>query len=283
MSDVGTSSDSSPYFSQDPATPPQSATVGNRSIVQDQFAILPPESMAPETVSALPGWSGTRCWILVTPAIGHGTAFAQYLLHIDPREGSDSPEPEAGVESFVFVLKGEARVEIGGEPSVLAPGGFAFVPAGTEWSLKAGEEELRCLWVRKAYEPYDGPAPAPIIGHERDAKSYEGPGTDRKSTTFLIPRDDIAYDFQMTIVRFETGSLISTPEAHVMEHGLYLLEGKGVYLLNEKWHEINAGHFIWMKAFCPQAFYAAGDSPSRYLLYKNVNRQIRLTPPGAGL
>ncbi|RRO16636.1 (S)-ureidoglycine aminohydrolase, partial [Saccharopolyspora rhizosphaerae] len=30
-------------------------------------------------------------------------------------------------------------------------------------------------------------------------------------------------------------------------------------------------------AFCPQACYAGGPGPFRYLLYKDVNRQIRLT------
>jgi (S)-ureidoglycine aminohydrolase len=235
--------------------------------------------MAPETVSFLPDWHETKCWILVSPAIGHGAAFAQYLLHIEPGGGSGHPEQESGVEGFLFVLEGAAHLEVEGEPKQLPPGGYAFLPSGMAWSLKAGSDGLRCLWIRKAYEPYDGPKPNLIVCHENDADSYPGPGTDRKSTKFLIPRDDIAHDFQMTIVTFEPGSSISTPEAHVMEHGLYLLQGKGVYLLNEIWHEVRAGHFIWMKAFCPQAFFATGESTSRYLLYKNVNRQIRLTSP----
>jgi (S)-ureidoglycine aminohydrolase len=61
-----------------------------------------------------------------------------------------------------------------------------------------------------------------------------------------------------------------------MEHGLYVLEGKAVYLLNEDWVEVEAGDFMWLRAFCPQACYAGGPGPFRYLLYKDVNRHPNL-------
>ena len=80
----------------------------------------------------------------------------------------------------------------------------------------------------------------------------------------------------MNIVSFGPGATISAVEMHVMEHGLYMLQGKGLYLLNEQWHEVQAGDFIWMRPFCPQAFYAGGPLPARYLLYKNMNRQFSL-------
>ena len=61
-----------------------------------------------------------------------------------------------------------------------------------------------------------------------------------------------------------------------MEHGLYVLEGKAVYLLNQDWVEVEAGDFMWLRAFCPQACYAGGPGRFRYLLYKDVNRHPRL-------
>ena len=61
-----------------------------------------------------------------------------------------------------------------------------------------------------------------------------------------------------------------------MEHGLYVLEGKAVYLLNTDWVEVEAGDFMWLRAFCPQACYAGGPGPFRYLLYKDVNRHAGL-------
>ena len=82
----------------------------------------------------------------------------------------------------------------------------------------------------------------------------------------------------VNIVSFEPGGAIPFPETHVMEHGLYVLEGKAVYLLNTDWVEVQAGDFMWLRAFCPQACYAGGPGRFRYLLYKDVNRHPRTAP-----
>jgi (S)-ureidoglycine aminohydrolase len=68
-----------------------------------------------------------------------------------------------------------------------------------------------------------------------------------------------------------------------MEHGIYVLEGKAVYRLNRDWVEVSAGDFLWLRAFCPQACYAGGPGPFRYLLYKDVNRHPALGPAGPRL
>jgi (S)-ureidoglycine aminohydrolase len=47
-----------------------------------------------------------------------------------------------------------------------------------------------------------------------------------------------------------------------MEHGLYVLEGKAVYRLNQDWVEVEAGDFMWLRAFCPQACYPAARARS---------------------
>ncbi len=85
----------------------------------------------------------------------------------------------------------------------------------------------------------------------------------------------------VNIVTFLPGGLIPFEETHVMEHGLYVLQGKAVYRLNRDWVEVEAGDFMWLRAYCPQACYAAGPGPFRYLLYKDVNRHARLRGPGA--
>ncbi len=68
-------------------------------------------------------------------------------------------------------------------------------------------------------------------------------------------------------------------ETHVMEHGLFVLKGKAVYRLNQDWVEVEAGDFMWLRAFCPQACYAGGPGRFRYLLYKDVNRHMPLRLP----
>ena len=108
------------------------------------------------------------------------------------------------------------------------------------------------------------------------------PGTDGAwSTTRFVDIADLRHDMHVNIVNFQPGGAIPFPETHVMEHGLYVLEGKAVYLLNEDWVEVEAGDFMWLRAFCPQACYAGGPGPFRYLLYKDVNRHVGLTsdPP----
>ena len=46
----------------------------------------------------------------------------------------------------------------------------------------------------------------------------------------------------------------------------------GVYRLDADWHPVAAGDAIWIAAYCPQWFIAAGPGPARYIYYKDVNR-----------
>jgi (S)-ureidoglycine aminohydrolase len=58
---------------------------------------------------------------------------------------------------------------------------------------------------------------------------------------------------------------------------VYVLEGKAMYLLYNEWGGVAAGDFLWLRAVCPPACYAGGPGEFRYLLYKDMNRQVRLT------
>ena len=98
----------------------------------------------------------------------------------------------------------------------------------------------------------------------------------RWATTRFMDPEDMSHDMHVTIVTFQPGGVIPFEETHVMEHGLFVLEGKAVYLLNKDWVEVEAGDFMWLRAFCPQACYSAGPGPFRYLLYKDVNRHMPL-------
>ena len=103
------------------------------------------------------------------------------------------------------------------------------------------------------------------------------PGTNGTwATSRFADPADIRHDMHVNIVTFQPGGTIPFAETHVMEHGLYVLEGKAVYRLNNDWVEVEAGDFMWLRAFCPQACYAGGPGPFRYLLYKDVNRHPKL-------
>ena len=79
----------------------------------------------------------------------------------------------------------------------------------------------------------------------------------------------------VNIVTFQPGGVIPFAETHVMEHSLYVLQGKAVYHLNQNWVEVEAGDYMWLRAFASGLLcWQAGAVP--YLLYKSVNRHARL-------
>ena len=169
---------------------------------------------------------------------------------------------------------------IEGDKHDLTAGGYAFLPPGCEWTLRNNTTETaRFHWVRKAYERVDGiEVPKAFVTNETEVDGIEMPGTEgRWSTQRFADPNDVRHDMHVNIVSFLPGGVIPFPETHVMEHGLYVLEGKAIYLLNKDWVEVQEGDFMWLRAFCPQACYAGGPGRFRYLLYKDVNRHVKLS------
>ena len=89
----------------------------------------------------------------------------------------------------------------------------------------------------------------------------------------LIP-DDLQYDLAMNIFTFDPGHGLPFVETHVMEHGLLMLQGNGRYYLSGEWMDVEKDDFIWMGPYCPQCYCASGPTATRYIYYKNVNREI---------
>jgi quercetin dioxygenase-like cupin family protein len=118
----------------------------------------------------------------------------------------------------------------------------------------------RFHWVRKLYEPAAGVAvPKAFVTSDKAIDPIAMPDTQgRWATTRFVEPDDLSHDMHVNIVTFQPGGVIPFEETHVMEHGLYVLEGKAVYKLNQDWVEVEAGDFMWLRAYCPQACYAAG-------------------------
>lgn len=273
----------SKYFAPQGGHPGQDSLVTGRAVFTESYAVIPRGTMHDIVVSLLPGWEKSRAWILARPLSGFAETFAQYLMEVAPGGGSSAPEPDAGAEGALFVLEGEAVLTLAGETHVLSPGGFAYIPPGAPWTLfNKGDSSLRFHWIRKAYRPAAGLGlPDPIVGNENDLSPHSMPDTDGKwATTRMIDPTDMRHDMHLNIVMMEPGAIIPFAETHIMEHGLYVLEGKAVYRLNNDWVEVEAGDFMWLRAFCPQACYAGGPGRFRYLLYKDVNRHPELRLSG---
>ena len=261
--------------------PPQTQLLTGRAVFKTAYAVIPRGVMTDIVTSRLPGWEDTRAWIIARPMTGFAETFSQLLVEVAPGGGAETGERAEGAEGVIFVTAGALRLSFSGEVHEMAAGGYAFLPPGLDWSLKnEGDETASFIWVRKRYEAAHGIAmPEAFVTSDAATPIEWMPGRGETwGTQRFVAGDDLRHDMHVNIVTFAPGGSIPFLETHVMEHGLYVLEGRAVYALNEDWVEVEAGDFMWLRAFCPQACYAGGPERFRYLLYKDVNRMPPLTP-----
>ena len=247
---------------------PQSGLVASRAVVRRNYAILPPEGMA---TSVLPEWRDTVARVLAAPAIG--ARFAEYLLDVAPGGGTEQ-SLRGNVEMFLYALEGQAELDLNGKSQRLGPGGFAYGRPGTRFALRAASA-LRLLWLKKVYVPFGSLQPGDRVGEESRVPGETYMGIEGLLLKTLLPAD-LAFDMAMNIFTFPSGYSLPMTETHVMEHGLYFLQGQGLYYLGDRWSEVRSGDFIWMGPYVPQSFYATSTTPARYLYYKDVHRDVEL-------
>jgi (S)-ureidoglycine aminohydrolase len=244
-----------------------------RSSVHRNHALIAPDSFVQ---SALPGWDKTQGVILISPQMG--ARFCQYLALMDARGTAGPARP--GVERVLYVLEGEVVLTLGrGEEQLLRVGGFAYVPPETPMQLRA-KTGARLHVFEKRYEPLPGGSarlPAAVVGQEQRVEGVPFMGDPEAVLQTLLPLDP-AFDLAVNVFNYQPGATLPMVEIHVMEHGLLMLEGQGVYRLGDYWYPVQQGDVIWMASYCPQWFVAMGKQPARYLYYKDVNRD----PLGSG-
>ena len=268
------------YYSQLGGHPPQSQLLSGRAIFTQSYAVIPKGVMQDIVTSLLPHWTKTRAWIIARPLSGFAETFAQYIMEVSPGGGSTLPEPDPTAQAVIFVVEGEVQLKLAGKTHILPAGGYAYIPCGAAWSLaNTSAANVKFHWIRKSYETVKGiDKPDAFVTSDSAVAPSVMPGTNGAwSTTRFADPADLRHDMHVNIVNFQPGGSIPFLETHVMEHGLYVLEGKAVYRLNNDWVEVEAGDFMWLRAFCPQACYAGGPGPFRYLLYKDVNRHPKLS------
>ena len=248
----------------------QNQLLHSRTRVKPRYAVFPLEGVP---FSRLPAWKNTEARILAAPVLG--ATFVEYLLEIKAGGGTKAGA-DGRVETFFYVLAGRVTLTIGkGKAQVLAAGGYALIPPTESYVFRATVAS-RVIMLKKVYEPAPGIAMfAPLVGNQSRVNGDVYCGDKGARLQLLIP-DQLQYDMAMNIFTFETGHSLPYVETHVMEHGLYFLQGKGVYYLDDAWMEVEATDFIWMGPYVPQSYYATGPVASRYIYYKNVNRDIAL-------
>jgi (S)-ureidoglycine aminohydrolase len=211
-----------------------------------------------------------------------GSPGVEFVVHVSPRLGAQFTEMTAefsagGVlaapttQRFLYVLDGELVIEVNGATHQVGRDGFAYLPQRITHSVRAAKA-ARAALIEKPYTPAEvAPSPQVIIGHESSINAVALMGDDALRVRCLLP-DDYAYDFAVNTMTYDPGAALGMVEIHVMEHGLLMLEGGGIYRLGDAWYPVAAGDFIWMAPYCPQWFGALGKQPAKYLIYKDWRR-----------
>jgi (S)-ureidoglycine aminohydrolase len=234
---------------------------GTRSVSARNYSLFTPDTFVR---TPLPGMKGATAIVHASPA--HGAAFTQYTAEFEA--GGELGATAA--QRFVYVLEGEVVVALGRKRHTLQPGGYAYLPDGSE--AVTGTAASRATVIEKIYQPLAGvKRPAAFIGSEPSLAGEPLNGDDWLLVRKLVP-DQPAFDFAVNTMWYHPGASLSMVEIHVMEHGMLMLEGGGIYRLDSDWHPVTAGDFIWMGPYCPQWFGALGKTPAKYLIYKDWNR-----------
>lgn len=209
----------------------------------------------------LPGWTNTAVVVLISAQLG--AKFTQLLAHMEA--GGEAAPTE--YERFIFVVSGRVRLE----SRTLKEADYAYLPAGAPVTLHADAPATLCVFERRYLPLPNVPAPEPVFGNERENPGEAFLGDDGVRVRKLLPEHS-SFDLMVSTMTFQPGRSLPFAETHVMEHGLLMLSGGGVYKLSESWYPVTQGDVICMAPYCPQWFGALGETEAKYLLYKDSFR-----------
>ena len=236
-----------------------------RNVVKGRYALLTPETLVP---SHLPGWEKSVCRVPISPALG-----ARFSLLLVAMEREGQCAGNTGVNQyFIYVLEGAASIQLDARKHRLEPGSYVYLAAGQDVQLAGGAPATRLLVVQKEYQPLTGEAkPAGFASHEREVRTQPVGGNDDTRLQALLP-DHVAFDMAVNIITCPPGAAPAVVESPVMERGLMMLRGQGVYRLEADWHPVQAGDVIWAAPYCPQWFVAVGKTPATCICCQDANR-----------
>ncbi|MHB1021065.1 MAG: (S)-ureidoglycine aminohydrolase [Acidobacteriaceae bacterium] len=237
-----------------------------RSTTQTTHSLHTPDTFVR---TRMPGMERAMAIIHTSPAMG--AFFSQYSVEFEAK-GVLGPTP---AQRFLYVIAGEVVLEVAGKKHRLKKNGYAYLPEATKHRVVA-TTAARVEVIEKPYDKVAGvAAPKMLISSEEKATSQPLMGDEDLQVRSLLP-DTMSFDFAVNTMTYQPGAALQMVEVHVMEHGLLMLEGGGIYRLGDNWYSVKEGDFIWMGPYCPQWFGALGKVPAKYLIYKDWNRDSLL-------
>jgi (S)-ureidoglycine aminohydrolase len=233
-----------------------------RSSQQPNHLLLTADTFVRTT---LPGMKGCSAIVHAGPAMG--AKFTQYSAEFEA--GGELGRTPA--QRFLFVMEGAVTLEAEAVRNELGPCGYAYLPEGLQHRVVAAKTS-RVAVIEKPYQTLDSAKPPRLLVSSENALSSHPLGDDPDLQVKCLLPDEMSFDFAVNTMVYQPGAALSMVEMHVMEHGLIMLEGGGIYRLGDSWYQVTAGDFIWMGPWCPQWFGALGKVPAKYLIYKDWNR-----------
>ena len=191
--------------------------------------------LTPDTFvrAPLPGMRNATAIVHASPAMG--ARFTQYTVEFS----ADGLIPGCDAQRFVYVLDGEieiAKQRLGAE-------GYAYFPMESRTAITS-TGAARMAVIEKPYIPLpstsekkDSSGPEDDLmtisfwgKHEHDVKPQSlGDGL---QVRILLPEDP-SWDFAVNTMTYQPGAALPMVESHVMEHGLLMLAGGGIYRLGD--------------------------------------------------
>jgi (S)-ureidoglycine aminohydrolase len=247
--------------------------LSTRAVVRHgSYAVLPPEGLVNNVV---PGIEGCRVSIVASPKMG--ASFVFYVIEAEPGGGTISAfGNEADVETFLYILEGEASLCAEGKNHAGTAGSYLFSPAGAGLGFRnSSVQKMKALLYKQLYIPLKGHTAAAVCGNTNQIPYRNYDGMENVFVKDLLPLD-LAYDMNMHILSFAPGGCHPFVETHVQEHGAYVLEGEGCYLLDGQWRMIKQDDFVWFGPYVSQAAYGVGRTNFTYIYSKDCNRDAAL-------
>jgi (S)-ureidoglycine aminohydrolase len=238
-----------------------------RTHVDSDHALIGPDSHVP---SPLVNWKKTTGVILISPAMGghpRGPRFVQYLAMTTSE--SETTGASEGVQRLIYVLDGSVSLD----GVTLKTDDFAWLAPHEKYAIN-GQGEGKLLVFEKPYAPLastEESLPPRIVSSFSKIAAEPFLGDPDAMLTTLLPISP-AFDMAVNVFTYQSGATLPFVETHVMEHGLYMRSGQGVYRLGKKWYPVAKGDTIWMAAYCPQWFVAMGKESASYIYYKDIHR-----------
>ena len=249
-----------------------------RTSVHRDHAVIAPDS---HVISPIHGYDHVDGVMLISPAMAssgggnatRGPGFAMFVANFTSRSAigpRDRP-----VQRLIYVLDGSVTVD----GNDLGADSFAYLGCQSTAKLSCNDA-ARALIFEKPYIAVGATSPpGDRYGRWTQGDGEPFMGDDGARLSKLLPETS-EFDMAVNVFTFDPGTPLPLVETHIMEHGLYMSRGAGVYRLADRWYPVAAGDAIWMAAYCPQWFVAMGKTPAQYIYYKDIHRD-HLPPSGS--